>query len=71
MDNVLVKKGVNTERDSRVLLDEMNESNIVLFVQVGLGVHGEAGILRTEMKSARETIQIMLARMTNPDSATR
>lgn len=40
-------------------------------MEVGLGVHGEAGILRTDLKSAQETVKIMLERMTSLQSETR
>ena len=39
-------------------------------MELGLGVHGEAGVCRVKMASAHETIKMMLAHMTNPESLT-
>merc|ERR1712223_115360 len=39
-------------------------------MELGLGVHGEAGVKRIKVESAKESVRIMLSHMTNPKSAT-
>ena len=39
-------------------------------MELGLGVHGEAGVKRIKMASAKESVKIMLAHMTNSKSST-
>ena len=38
-------------------------------VELGLGIHGEAGIKRIDMASAREIVEKMLDRLTDQDSS--
>ncbi|XP_062973060.1 triokinase/FMN cyclase isoform X2 [Elgaria multicarinata webbii] len=39
--------------------------------ELGLGIHGEAGVRRMKMTSADQTVKIMLDHMTNPSNASR
>ena len=39
-------------------------------MELGLGVHGEAGVQRIKLSSAQEAVQTMINHMTNPDSST-
>ena len=39
-------------------------------MELGLGMHGEAGVRRVKLASAKQTVEMMLDHMTNPDSAT-
>ena len=39
-------------------------------MELGLGVHGEAGVKRVKITSAHDTVKTMLAHMTNPKSST-
>ncbi|XP_070181470.1 triokinase/FMN cyclase-like isoform X2 [Littorina saxatilis] len=40
-------------------------------MELGLGVHGEAGVRRLKMMSARDTVAAMLDHMTSPDNTNR
>lgn len=51
-----------TESSFKLAPDEM---------ELGLGVHGEAGIKRIKLMSAKDSVKIMLAHMTNAKSSTR
>ncbi|XP_076464113.1 triokinase/FMN cyclase-like [Babylonia areolata] len=39
-------------------------------MELGLGIHGEAGVKRMELQSAKEAVKTMLDHMTNPSTAT-
>ena len=39
-------------------------------MELGLGMHGEAGVRRVKLASAKQTVEMMLDHMTNPDSTT-
>ncbi|XP_078313706.1 triokinase/FMN cyclase-like [Crassostrea virginica] len=39
-------------------------------MELGLGIHGEAGVKRTKLLSAKEVITMMLDHMTNPQTST-
>ncbi|XP_067681745.1 triokinase/FMN cyclase-like isoform X1 [Haliotis asinina] len=39
-------------------------------MELGLGAHGEAGVKRMKMTSAREAVKIMIDHITNPDNPT-
>jgi len=39
-------------------------------MELGLGIHGEAGVRRIKVASAKESVKAMLSHMTNPKSAT-
>ena len=39
-------------------------------MELGLGMHGEAGVKRVKLASANQTVKMMLDHMTNPDSST-
>lgn len=40
-------------------------------MEIGLGVHGEPGVGRLKLKTAKETVTAMLNHLTNRDSSTR
>lgn len=39
-------------------------------MELGLGIHGEAGVKRTKLLSAKEVVKMMLDHMTNPQTST-
>ena len=39
-------------------------------MELGLGIHGEAGVKRMKLESAKDSIKTMLDHMTNPESVT-
>lgn len=39
-------------------------------MELGLGIHGEAGVKRMKMESAKDAIKTMLDHMTNSESVT-
>ncbi|XP_052272515.1 triokinase/FMN cyclase-like isoform X1 [Dreissena polymorpha] len=39
-------------------------------MELGLGLHGEAGVKRVKLMSAKDTVKLMIDHMTNPDNST-